>query len=157
MGSTPSSGTNLSIVSAATLANHELSVHDNLLTGYAVDGIARTIVLHTQPPDADGKTFIDVHFDGVAGYQFDDDMLQNIVFDVADADADDFRSTVVELTARYGRAGLELGWDQKRESAEQFFERKELRLFMLTSSYGMSGWVAAKSSTRRLRSTSSAI
>ena len=129
-----------------------LSVHDSLLVGYEVDGLRRTIVLHTQPHGGGGEAFIDVRFDGISAYRFEDDMLQNIVFDVTDASAIEFASIVEELAEGYPKAGVPRGWDERNETVEHFFERVKLRLFVLSSSYGMTGWVAAASMAYVLRS-----
>ena len=41
------------------------SIHDSLLTGYVVDGVARTLILHTRPHQGGGTHWIDVVFHGL--------------------------------------------------------------------------------------------
>jgi hypothetical protein len=41
--------------------------------------------------------------------------------------------------------GWPRGWDNRKETAQQFFARVGAQLFELGSSYGMTGWVAAAS------------
>lgn len=45
------------------------SLHDYLLTGYAVDGTGRTIALHAERRHAGSAATVDVVFSGVVAYQ----------------------------------------------------------------------------------------
>jgi hypothetical protein len=45
-------------------------LHDSLLTGYAVEGSTKTLVLHTHPHRGGGGAF-DVRFTGVVAYRFE--------------------------------------------------------------------------------------
>jgi hypothetical protein len=127
------------------------SIHDSLLTAYEVDGRARTIVMHTEPHRGGGEAFVDVRFEGVEAYAFENDLLQNIVFDIAEADAAEYASIVSTITGAGGRHGFPREWDSRNETVEQFLARQKLTLFVLSASYGMTGWVAATSMTRVVR------
>lgn len=128
------------------------SVHDSLLTGYTIDGRARTIVMHTEPHQGGGDAFVDVRFDGVGAYRFENDLLQNIVFDIAEASPDEAASIMRDIDANGGRNGFPRDWDTGAETVAQYLKRLELRLFVLSASYGMTGWIAAKSVQRIVRS-----
>jgi hypothetical protein len=59
----------------------EISVHDNKVVSYLVDGQHRRIVLHTQ---SEGRELIDIIFEGVLAYHFENDNFKNILFDVVE-------------------------------------------------------------------------
>jgi hypothetical protein len=62
-----------------------MSVHDNNLIGYTVDGSARRIELRTERREP-GRPHerVDVIFDGVEAYAFRYDCLGNIIFDICE-------------------------------------------------------------------------
>ena len=121
------------------------SIHDSLLTGYAVDGHSRTIVLHTEPHAGGGEAFLDVTFRGVVAYDFEGDCFGNIVFGIREVAPKD---VLVDVTA-FEALGRQYGWppdrDPRTESPEQFLSRPGVRVFLLECSYGMGGWIAAES------------
>ena len=122
----------------------EPSIHDSLLTGYEVDGLAQRIVLHTEPFSGGGDAFVDVTFDGVAAYEFENDLLQNIVFEVEEASLTETQEIANRIQAEEGRWGFPREWDPRRETVLECFTRLNVKVFQLRSSYGMTGWVAAR-------------
>lgn len=122
----------------------EPSIHDSLLTGYEVDGVAQRIVLHTEPFSGGGDAFIDVTFDGVAAYEFQNDLLQNIVFEVEEASLTETQEIANRIQAEEGRWGFPREWDPRRETVLECFTRLNVKVFQLGSSYGMTGWVTAR-------------
>src|SRR5262245_23007547 len=112
------------------------SLHDSLLTGYKVDGGARTIALYIEPHQGVGVAAT-VKFSGVVAYHFEGDCLQNIIFDVTEVPIATVVGDGEEFAERLRWCGWPAGWDPRRESAEQFFRRVGCRCFELSSSYGM--------------------
>jgi len=131
----------------------KLSIHDSLLTGYSVDGVSKTMVLHTEPFSGGGDAFVDVIFHGVAAYRFENDLLQNIVFDIEETSAEETEVIARTIEAEEGRWGWPRDWDPRSETVLQCFKRLGVKVFQLGSSYGMTGWVAAQSMAEIVRLT----
>ena len=123
----------------------ELSVHDNHITGYEVDGKNRRIVLHTEFVTPDREEFTDVVFEGVFGYRFELDNFTNIVFGVEES--------TIEKLVRSEKPSFEYGvnyrwpgeWNKGPEEAIEYLTANGAKAYYLASSLGMVGWVAAKS------------
>jgi hypothetical protein len=126
------------------------SIHDSLLTGYSVDGNEKSIVLHTEPRDGGGDAFIDILFRDVVAYHFEADCLQNIVFEINEVSADQIVADGTEFAERHRKCGWPSGWNPQTESAADFLTRNGRKVFLLHSSYGMEGWVAAMSIEERI-------
>src|SRR3954471_5256835 len=120
------------------------SVHDSLLTGYAVDGRGRSVVLHTEPHQGGGPAFVDLVFHGVVAYHFEADCLMNIVFEVSEVPAERVVRDGATFLQRSQRTGWPRDWNPQRESAVEFLSRPGLKVFELSCSYGMTGWIAAE-------------
>lgn len=129
------------------------SIHDSLLTGYEVDGVNATIVFHTEPFSGGGEAFVDVVFDGVAAYRFENDLLQNIVFDIEEASEAETVAITDRIQAELGRGGFFREWDARKETAMECFIRLNVKAFELGSSYGMTGWVAARGMSQTMSFT----
>jgi len=122
-----------------------VSIHDSLLTGYAVDGRSQTIVLHTEPHRGGGEAFVDVVFRGVVAYDFEGDCHLNIVFGIREVAPRDVVADGAAFEALGRQYGWPRGWDPRAETPEEFLGRAGTRVFLLECSYGMGGWIAASS------------
>jgi hypothetical protein len=121
------------------------SFHDDYLVSYEVNCEARQIKLYVKPaawkPDQTRRVVV---FGGVEGYQFENDAFGNII---SSLDA----ISVEQLFAEYGsqiaesfhRAGAPGPWAADLASAVQTFKSKGMKGFVLSSSYGLSGWMLA--------------
>jgi hypothetical protein len=125
------------------------SFHDDFLVSYEVDCEARRIKLRAKPDDR-VKANKDlpiraIVFEGVEGYQFENDAFGNIIFSLE-------RISVEQLLANYGskivesyrRSGAPGPWAADIAAATQSLEAKGVQAFELSSSYGLSGWILAK-------------
>jgi hypothetical protein len=121
------------------------SIHDSLLCGYDVNGDNRTIILHTRPHQGGGTAYIDVIFRGACGYHFEGDCLSNIVFGIDEVAASEVIGDGVLWYERNRQHGWLPGWNPKQENAEQFLNRRKCRVYVLSSSYGIDGFVIAES------------
>jgi hypothetical protein len=126
------------------------SIHDSLLYAYEVDGDRRTIVLHTRQHPGGGTDYIDVIFRGVQAYHFEGDCLNNIVFSIDEVPASTVIGDGVACYERNRQYGWPNGWDSRRETLEEFFSRCNCRIFEITTSYGMYGFVAAASMEQQI-------
>ena len=125
------------------------SLHDNLLVSYEVNCEARQIKLHAKVDPRDPakreqqpRTVV---FNGVEGYQFENDAFGNIIFSLEAVSIEqvlaDYGSGIAES---YRMAGAPGPWAADLASAAQVLAAKGVQGFILSSSYGLSGWVLAK-------------
>jgi hypothetical protein len=125
------------------------SLHDNFLVSYEVNCEARQIKLHAKVDPGDPakreqqpRTVV---FNGVEGYQFENDAFGNIIFSLEAVSIEqvlaDHGSGIAES---YRIAGAPGPWAADLASAAQVLAAKGVQGFILSSSYGLSGWVLAK-------------
>lgn len=123
-----------------------LSIHDNNVISYEVHCEARTIVLRTEYRVKNEPTeFTNLIFKGVQGYCFENDAFGNIILDLDTV-------TIEQLLAEYGTtisesyrmAGAPGPWAGDLETAPGLLREQGLQGFILSSSYGLSGWVLAR-------------
>ena len=124
------------------------SVHDNTLIAYAVHGKNRTITLQTEYPHTDPAELTDVIFEDVLAYHFQHDLMGNIIFDIEEVDLASCLHDNQALFEAGQQWGWPLGWEPQKESMECYARRMGLRAFELSASYGMTGWVLAKTMTK---------
>jgi hypothetical protein len=125
------------------------SLHDDFLVSYEVDCEARRIRLRAKPDDRveanKGLPIRAIVFEGVEGYQFEDDAFGNIIYSLE-------RISVEQLLAFYGseiaesfrQAGAPGPWAADIAAATQSLKAKGVQGFQLSSSYGLSGWILAR-------------
>jgi len=123
-----------------------LSVHDNLLVSYEVRCDTRTILLRTEHRVKNKPTeFVDVIFKGVQGYRLENDAFGNIIFDVETVAIDQFlKEHGTEISESYRIAGSPGPWALNLETASGHLLEQGIQGFILSSSYGLSGWVLAR-------------
>jgi hypothetical protein len=122
-------------------------LHDNLLVSYAVDCEARTIRLRARRPHWPNRHDQDrfVLFTGVEGYHFQNDAFGNIVFSLEQVPVDRVLSQFSpEIRESYRQAGAPGPWAADLDTAGAALSAKRIQAFVLSSSYGLSGWVLAK-------------
>jgi len=125
------------------------SLHDNFLVSYEVNCEARQIKLHAKVDPRDPakrqKQPRTVVFNGVEGYQFENDAFGNIIFSLEAVSIEQvlagYGSGIAES---YRMAGAPGPWAADLASAAQVLAAKGVQGFILSSSYGLSGWVLAK-------------
>jgi hypothetical protein len=125
------------------------SLHDDFLVSYEVNCEARQIKLYAKrdprlPAVNEEQTTRAIVFNGVEAYQFENDAFGNIIFSL---DA----VPVEQLLAKYGSRIAESysfggggSWAADLASAPRALTSKGVQGFILSSSYGLSGWVLAK-------------
>jgi len=127
------------------------SLHDHFLVSYEVRCEARQITFLARRPTWEGTGIWTIIFNDVEAYDFQDDAFGNIIFSLEEVPAEQillqFRS---QLAESYRLAGAPGPWAGDLASAAQVLATKGVRGFMLSSSYGLSGWVLAKDATGHL-------
>ncbi len=123
-----------------------LSVHDNLLVSYEVQCEARIITLRTEYRGSDKPAeSIDVVFEGVQGYHFENDAFGNIIFGVDTVSVEQLLTEFgAEIAESYRMAGSPGTWAANLSSAPECLVKQGIKGFRLSSSFGLSGWVLAK-------------
>jgi hypothetical protein len=126
-----------------------LSVHDNLLISYEVQCEARTILLRTECRTKNELSeFTNVMFDGVQGYCFENDAFGNIIFGLETQAVDQFLAEHgAEIVDSYKMAGSPGPWATNLEAASLHLRTREIQAFILSSSFGLSGWILAREMT----------
>jgi hypothetical protein len=125
------------------------SLHDDFVVAYEVNCEARQIKLHTRsdPRDAAkrGQPPRTIIFKGVEGYQFEDDAFGNIIYSLTAVSVEQvFTNYGSRIVESYRMAGAPGPWAADLASAAKVFVAENIRGFLLSSSYGLSGWVLAK-------------
>ena len=122
------------------------SLHDNYLAAYEVSCEGREIKLFARRP-TEGKTGYSriVVFSGVEGYGFQNDAFGNIISSLEEVTAERLLSQLgSQIAESYRLAGAPGPWAADLASAPQVLAAEGVRGFILSSSYGLSGWVLAR-------------
>ncbi|MGB8540277.1 MAG: hypothetical protein WCD49_01450 [Candidatus Acidiferrales bacterium] len=123
-----------------------LSVHDNLLISYEVQCEARLITLRTEfRAENKPAEFTNIVFKGVQGYSFENDAFGNIIFDVQTILIELFlKQYGAEILESYRMAGSPGRWAENIGTASEYLQKQGMQGFILSSSYGLSGWILAR-------------
>jgi len=124
-----------------------LSIHDNRLISYEVLCKARTIQLRTEHrvKDDEPMEFTNVTFKDVQGYHFENDAFGNILLGLDAIPIDQFLAEYgEEISGAYGTAGAPGPWAADLATAQTYLRERGIQGFILSSSYGLSGWVLAR-------------
>jgi hypothetical protein len=126
------------------------SLHDDFLVSYEVNCETRQIKLRAKrdprlPTGDEEPTNHTIVFNGVEGYQFENDNFCNVIFSLE-------LISVAKLIATYGSqikesyrmAGAPGPWAADLASAPQVLMAMGIQGFILSSSHGLSGWILAK-------------
>ena len=123
-----------------------LSVHDNLLIYYEVQCEERTILLRTERRVKNEPTeFTHVSFKGVEGYRFENDAFGNVIFGLENVLVEKFLGEYGrEISESYNAAGSPGPWAVNLGTASAYLREQRTQAFILSSSYGLSGWLLAR-------------
>ena len=121
------------------------SFHDDCLVGYEVDCEGRKIILHVKHWDTLETGRRTVIFTGVEGYHFQNDAFGNIILHLEVVPATQFVSDYqAELAESFRMSGALGEWASDPAAAPRVLSERGVQAFVLSSSYGLSGWVLAK-------------
>ena len=126
------------------LPDDEPSVHDNLLLGYEVRCSETEVRLRTEYADQEPPERTDVLFSGVLAYHFEHALMNTILFDIDEASLE----RVYEQYTEVFRGGKNYGWPIASYSGPEDLAARlraqGVRAYVVSSSYGMSGFVLAE-------------
>jgi hypothetical protein len=125
------------------------SLHDDFLVAYEVNCETRQIKLYAKrdpriPGNEEHPTRVIV-FSGVEGYQFENDAFGNIIFSLQSMPVEALLSQYgSQISESFRLAGAPGPWAADLVKASKVLAAKGIQGFVLSSSYGLSGWILAK-------------
>lgn len=121
-----------------------ISVHDNLLVSYEVFCEHREIRLHTEFREVASVEHTDVFFTGVEAYHFEQDNYSNIILGIDEWPLSFIFTEYASLFAKGRRFGWPPKWDSSLDAMETRLAEQGVHAWVLSSSYGLSGWILAR-------------
>jgi hypothetical protein len=125
----------------------DISIHDNIVTGYSVSCEKHRIVLHTEFRDRDPIERTDIVFYDVEAYCLFRDNMSNILNAVTELDLSEILekySAEFESGAKYAWPGF---WNKSPQSCLEYLRNRQCKGWEILSSIGMEGFVIAKKMT----------
>ena len=121
-------------------------VHDSLLVGYSVSSESQRLVLSLHPHHGSAPSPFKVVFCGTVAHSFEAPLLPAILSAIDSVPAERLIAEQWQRIEHGQRAnGWPGPWAVTLAAATQFVQSSNLQGFYITSSYGLSGWVLAKS------------
>ncbi|BCX48686.1 conserved hypothetical protein [Haloferula helveola] len=123
------------------------SIHDNHLVAYEVDSQARRIILRTEYAYGEEPfESTEVIFGGVLDHHFRNPRMPAIIFDVIEIDP----RVIIERDKCLIDSGHKIGgwpsfWRDTVDAMVDAIASAGCKMFEISSSYGLDGWVAAES------------
>ncbi|MDK8182677.1 hypothetical protein [Paenibacillus sp. UMB4589-SE434] len=118
-----------------------LTIHDNEIISYVVNLKKHKIVLHTvQYPS---QTLIDIVFDDVLAHLFETQLEDSIILDITKYELHHFSRENRELLEKQKN----YCWPMDYHTIEELIDKlvkEQYGFYVLSSSYGLNGWVLAK-------------
>ena len=121
-------------------------VHDSLLVAYSVDSSIGEIFLSVEPQYDSAPAPFTIHFSGAAAHSFETPHLPAILYGITQISAAELiRSEWPAIERGYKLGGWPGPWASSLAAALAFLEASDLNGFQIESSFGLSGWILAKS------------
>jgi hypothetical protein len=126
------------------------SLHDDFLVSYEVSCETRQIKVRAKrdprrpPARNEERTDHVIVFNGVEGYQFENDAFGNIIFSLELIPVAQLLATSGARIAESFRMVGAPPWAADLASAAELLAEKGTQGFVLSSSYGLSGWILAR-------------
>jgi hypothetical protein len=123
----------------------DIPVHDNAVIGYDVACDKREIVIHTAFRDPNLRERTDIVFKDVEAYFIAGDNLNSVLFDV---DEEPISKILDDFSTEFDR-GVPYAWpgpfNQSLMACEEHFTKGGFKGWRISPSYGMTGFIIAKS------------
>ena len=120
-------------------------IHDSQVVAYSVDSLTEEVVLHLRA-GPEGSPLFGLRFHGAVAHQFPYPLMPSWVFDLVAIPAEEILAREWDIIAEGHRlVGWPGGWAQSLDSALAYCSDNCLTGYDLETSYGMHGWVLAKS------------
>jgi len=128
----------------ASMGGDEPSVHDNVVLGYEVLCAEREIRLRTLYPDQEPPEQTDVRFTGVLAYHFDHALMNTSLFDIEEVSLQRVYDMFADVFLRSKNYGWPIASYSGPEDLLARLRAHGVRAFVVSSSYGMNGFVLAE-------------
>ena|SRR6185312_14486584 len=123
-------------------------VHDSQVIAYSADSLSAEVVLHLRA-GPEGSPLFDLRFHGAVAHQFPFPLMPSWVFDLVPIPADELLAREWGTIAEgYRLVGWPGNWAESLEHAQAFCTSMGVTGYDLETSYGIDGWVLAKSVER---------
>lgn len=119
-------------------------VHDNVILAYEVDLQHDQIILHTTYEGGSTREETNIVFKDVLNHRFEHQLKGSIILDIVESDISHFikdNLKILEESKNYG-------WPIRYHSISELEKKitdESYKYIEIMSSYGLSGWVLAKS------------
>jgi hypothetical protein len=121
-------------------------IHDSLLVGYSVSAESRELVLSLQPHQGSASAAFSIVFEGWIAHLFDAPLLPAILAEVVPVSAEAVITSEWRcIEQRFKQSGWPGPWADTLASATKFAQTSGVQAFQIESSYGLSGWILARS------------
>ena len=121
----------------------EVSIHDNLVLSYTVDCRDKKIIFRIAFYDAEPHEYTDIIFSEVVAYHFEGDNCQTILFDILQASPEEIYLSHREVFERKKNYAWPFDYNTEQELLKKLND-KSIKGFLISSSYGMDGFVLAE-------------
>ncbi len=118
------------------------SVHDNNIYSIEIKCEDNVIILHTKSDDGEAPKKTDIILKGVLGHQFENVLEGNIILNIEEWESEKLYSEFETTLITYASYGFPLRFSNSEEFCIEM-QRKNLKAFVINSSYGLSGWIVA--------------
>ena len=129
------------------------SWHDYRLIGYSVDGDREEVsfrLIWTEPSPAEIKS-AELVFSGVLDYFLQGDLGTNIVAAISEAQLEPFVRENARSFQEEQKFGWPRSWKGSTEETVRYLKQSKAKLWTLSSSYGLAGWILGTGVTERAR------
>ena len=123
-------------------------VHDSQVLAYSADSRSGEVLLHLRE-GPEGSPLFDLKFSGVVAHQFPYPLMPSWVFGLEPIPAEELLAREWGVIAEGFRlVGWPGNWADSLENARAYCRAQNVSGYDLEASYGMTGWVLAKSVER---------
>ena len=121
-------------------------IHDSLLVGYSVNSETQELVMSMRPHQGSAPSPFNVVFHGLIAHRFEAPLLPAILSEIIPVSAEWLVTEQWQAIERgFNECGWPGGWADTLANAMHFVQASALQGFQVESSYGLSGWVLARS------------
>ncbi|WP_252250315.1 hypothetical protein [Clostridium sp. ZBS13] len=119
------------------------NIHDNEIVSYKVDLKNQKITIHTEDNDLKLIKSTDIIFSDVLAHFFENQLNGSVIFDIGEYNINQFVNENSELLEKQKNYCWPIDYNTIEELTEKLLKDKYC-YYVISSSYGLSGWVLAK-------------
>lgn len=119
------------------------NIHDNEIISYEVCLKDKKIIIHSKNNYSKLNEYIDIVFYNVLVHFFENQLSHSIIFDICKYDVNKFIQDNNQLLNKRKKYCWPIDYDNIEELISTL-EKEEYNYYVISSSYGLEGWVLAK-------------